>query len=391
MEITRREAIIGAGAAVAAASALGSPAVAQSGPLKIGVFTSEQDRQGVDEQVGPYINQMVQGVQLAAAEINGTSGVLGRSIEFVYRNDLGSPPSAAAVSELVETEGCEAIVAGFVQASARLITIRSPSPVPTLSGFWVDGSYCGPTAKHFGPTARQVVPAIRAALDPDVDTRPFSISNWTPSGRTVSSYLYGALGGAHVGDALVTTPVQDAFAGEFRGVMRWADEMDARMIWVAEPRPYAVNVVNQAVELGIAEGKTFAYIDFSELQAARLAPDASIISCIPFVSNDPSDGVQDFVARMRAQHGDGPVTHVAFTHYNSIMALKSAMERSGEATAAGGLAGFEGGFSMEAATGTVTVEPGGYCTMPMYVVTAEGGRGLEIVEKLDSVASASTC
>lgn len=393
MGITRREAMIGAGAAAAAIGTMRAfPAIAQSGPLKIGVFVSEQDAAGVDEEVGPYMNQMLNGLRLAASEINSSGGIVGRQVEFVIRNDLGSPPSAAAVTEMVEAEGCETIVAGFVQASPRLITLRSPSPVPVLMGFWTDGSYCGPTAKQTGPTIRQVIPLIRQNVDPDSEARPFSISNWTPSGRSVSEYLYGALAGAHVGDALVTTPVEGSHAGEFQGVLRWADDMEARSIWVAEPRPYSVNIVNQAVELGLADGKMFAYVDFSELQTARLVPGASIITCIPFVSTDPNPGVQDFVGRIRSMSGDGgPVTHVAFTHYNSLMALKAAMEKSGDATAAGGIAGFEGGVTIDTATGPLTVEPGGYSTMPMFVARAEGGGQLEIVARVDDVPSGATC
>lgn len=385
---SRRELVVGSAAALFSAT-LGFPAIAQTRPLKIGVFTSEQDAQGVDEMVRPYIAQLVQGVQLAAKEINAAGGIRGRAIEFVFRNDLGSPPAQAAVTEMVTQEGCEAIVAGFVQASPRLISMRSPSPVPVLAGFWTDGTYCGPVAKHFAPTVRQIVPAIRASIEPALDVRPFTITNWTPSGRTVSEYLYGALGGAHVGDALVTTPVQGAHAGEFRGVMRWANEMEAKMVWVGEPRPYAVNVANQAVEIGVAQGKTFAYLDFSEIQAAQLRPGASIVTCLPFVANDPS--ARDFVARMNASTGGGVVTHVAFTHYNAIMALKAAMERSGEATAAGALAGFRGGLTIETATGPLTIEPGGYSTMTMFAATAEGGKGLQVLKRIDKVASGATC
>jgi branched-chain amino acid transport system substrate-binding protein/urea transport system substrate-binding protein len=186
--------------------------------------------------------------------------------------------------------------------------------------------------------------------------------------------------------------VQGAHAGEFRGVLRWADEMEARMIWVGEPRPYSVNVVNQAVEIGVAEGRTFAYLDFSELQATQLVAGASIVTCIPFVASDPSDGVQDFVGRMNAMPGAGGiVTHVAFTHYNAIMALKAAMERAGEASAAGGLAGFEGGLTIDSATGPVAIEAGGYSTMTMFVATAAGGQGLQVVQRIDAVASGSTC
>ena len=392
MVVTRREFV--AGAALAAAETLtGFPAIAQRGPLKVGVFISEVDAQGVDELVGPYVSQMRIGLGLAASEINAMGGILGRPVELVYRDDGGSPPSQAATTALIVEEGCEAIVSGFLMASPRLITIRMDAldaPVPTVHGLWTDGSYCGPVVKHFAPTVRQIVPPIRAYLGDAFQARPFSISNWTPSGRRVSEYLYGALGGAHTGDALVTTPVLGNHPGEYRGVMRWAHEVESNIIWNADPRPYAVNAVNQAVELGVAEGKIFAHLDFSEWQASQLVPGASIITCVPFVASDPSPAVQDFVSRARAMSGAELVTHVAFTHYNSLMALKAAMERSGEASAAGGLAGLDG-LTVETATGPLTLDAGGYPTMPLFVATAEGGGQLHVVQKIDQIESGTTC
>ncbi|MCH8991201.1 MAG: ABC transporter substrate-binding protein [Acidobacteria bacterium] len=394
MAVTRREFIAGAGAALAAAGPLtGFPAIVQARPLKVGVFVSEVDAQGVDELAEPYVSQMRLGLELAASEINAMGGVLGRPVEFVYRDDGGSPPSQSAVTALISEEGCEAIVSGFLMASPRVITLRMRAlhaPVPVVHGMWTDGSYCGPIVKHFAPTARQIVPPIRAYLGDDFHARPFSISNWTPSGRRVSEYLYGALGGAHTGDALVTTPVRGNHPGEYRGVMRWAHEVESSIIWNADPRPYAVNAVNQAVELGVAEGKIFAHLDFSEWQASQLVPGASIITCVPFVASDPSPDVQDFVSRANAMPGGELVTHVAFTHYNALMALKAAMDRSGEASAAGGLAGLDG-LTIETATGPLTLDAGGYPTMPMFVATAEGGGQLHVVQKIDQIESGATC
>jgi ABC-type branched-subunit amino acid transport system substrate-binding protein len=129
----------------------------------------------------------------------------------------------------------------------------------------------------------------------------------------------------------------------------------------------------------------------AKLQTAQLVPGASIVTCLPFVSTDPSAAVRDFVARINATSGGWMVTHVAFTHYNAIMALKAAMERSGDATAAGGIAGFAGGLTIDTATGPLVIEPGGYSTMSLYVATASGGGMLEIVQKLDAVASGSAC
>jgi branched-chain amino acid transport system substrate-binding protein/urea transport system substrate-binding protein len=392
MAVTRREFV--AGAALAAAEALtGFPAIAQRRPLKVGVFISEVDAQGVDELVEPYVSQMRLGLELAASEIGAMGGILGRPVELIYRDDGGSPPSQAAITSLVAEEGCEAIVSGFLMASPRVIALRMnalDAPVPTVHGAWTDGSYCGPVATHVGPTPKQIVPSIRAYLGADFRARPFSISNWTPSGRRVSEYLYGALGGAHTGDALVTTPVLGNHPGEYRGVMRWAHEMESNIIWNADPRPYAVNAVNQAVELGIAEGKIFAHLDFSEWQASQLVPGASVITCVPFVASDPSPAVQDFISRASAIPGATLVTHVAFTHYNSLMALRAAMERSGEASAAGGLAGLHG-LTIETATGPLTLDGAGYATMPMFVATAEGGGQLQVVQKIDQIESGATC
>ena len=396
MDLTRREFVAGAGTVAAAGSLTGFPAIAQSRPLRVGVFVSEVDARGVDELAEPYVSQVRLGLGLAAAEINVMGGILGRPVELIYRDDGGSPPSQSAVTAFVTEEGCEAIVSGFLMASPRVITLRMnalDAPVPVLHGLWTDGSYCGPITKHFGPTARQIVPSIRAYLG-DLDggfrARPFSISNWTPSGRRVSEYLYGALGGAHTGDALVTTPVLGNHPGEYRAVMRWAHEVESNIIWNADPRPYAVNAVNQAVELGIAEGKIFAHLDFSEWQASQLVPGASIITCVPFVAGDPSPAVQDFVARANAMPGGELVTHVAFTHYNSLMALKAAMERSGEASATAALAGVAG-LTIETATGPLTLDGAGYPTMPLFVATAEGGGQLQVVQKIDQIESGAAC
>ena len=393
MSVTRREFIIGAGTTLAANKGLtGFAAIAQRRPLKVGVFISEVDAQGIDERVEPYVTQMRVGLGLAASEINDRGGVLGRSVELVYRDDGGTPPTGVATQALID-EGCEAIVSGFVMAAPQLLTIRMKAlgtTVPVLHGFWNDGVYCGAVARHVAPTVRQIIPPIRAYLGEDSQARPFTISNWTPSGRRISDYMYGALGGAHTGDALVTTPVRGSHHGEYRGVIRWAHEMESNIIWNADPRPYAVNAVNEAVDLGLADGKTFAYLDFSEWQASQLVPGASIVTCVPFVASDPNSDVQDFVSRAKLLSGDGLVTHVAFTHYNVLMALKAAMERSGEASAAGAFAGLDS-LAIETATGRLTLDAAGYPTMPMFVATAEGGGELQIAEKIDQIESGSSC
>ena len=85
MRISRREMLAamgaaGAGAGVAVA-APAFPAFVQSRPLRIGALISHRDRQGQDELIQPYDQQMRLGLELAISEINAAGGILGRQVE----------------------------------------------------------------------------------------------------------------------------------------------------------------------------------------------------------------------------------------------------------------------------------------------------------------------
>src|SRR5207253_6927499 len=95
------------------------------------------------------------------------------------------------------------------------------------------------------------------------------------------------------------------------------------------PRPYSVNVVKQAFELGYGAAFNYYFLDFSEWHAAQLPQGASVWTALPFVASDESPAVKDFVARAKRKSSGDLVTHVAFTHYNAVQAFKAAMEKAG--------------------------------------------------------------
>jgi hypothetical protein len=72
------------------------------------------------------------------------------------------------------------------------------------------------------------------------------------------------------------------------------------------------------------------------------------------------------------------------------MALKTAMDRSGEASAPAAHAGLHG-LALETATGTLTLDSAGYAELPMFVARAEGGGELVVVEKIDRIEPGSAC
>ena len=121
MGISRREALaaMGAmGAGLGAGSAAAAfPGILQSRPLRIGALISHMDRQGQDELIQPYDQQMRLGLELAIAELNAAGGVLGRQVVLLVADDEGSPaPGAAAAMDLIRNEGVEALVSGFIMA-----------------------------------------------------------------------------------------------------------------------------------------------------------------------------------------------------------------------------------------------------------------------------------
>jgi branched-chain amino acid transport system substrate-binding protein/urea transport system substrate-binding protein len=390
---TRRQVVAGIGAGMAAASILrGFPAIAQSGPLKVGVLVSETDHDGQDQMIQPYDTQMRLGVDLAVSEINAAGGVLGRQIEVVYRNDGGSPaPGAEAALGLIQEDGCEALVSGFIIAIRSFLTrslAQAGVQVPVFHAFGTEGTFCGPAIDHLGPTTAQSLQPLVKVLGDKAADKVFTVSDWTPSQRIVSSQLQSTIKPpliALTGAGLVTTPVEGYMPGEYHDLVRWAKSVGTRTMYVTIPRPYAVNVVKQAAEIGAAEGITFAYLDFSEWQASQLPDRVEVMTCLPFVASDPDPKVQDFVARARRLSGGDLVTHVALTHYNAILALKAAAEKAGEPTGAAALTAM-GGLSFDTVTGNVAIDAGHYATMPMYVARGTSA-GLEVVEKVAAVES----
>ena len=93
--------------ALAAGRALGGPALAQSGEIKIGEVNSYS---GLPAFTEPYRK----GIQLAVEEINAKGGVLGKKLVVITKDDGGKPADAVtAANELVSREEVAMIAGGF--------------------------------------------------------------------------------------------------------------------------------------------------------------------------------------------------------------------------------------------------------------------------------------
>lgn len=394
MTVSRREVlkVAAAGLGATVAGARRGPALAQSRPLRIGALISRVDAQGQDELIQPYDQQMRLGLELAVEEINSGRGILGRQVELVIADDEGSPaPGAAAALNLIRNEDAEALVGGFIMAMPPFLDRmleREDLNIPIVHAFQTSGTFCGRVA-HLGSTTVQAITTLLEHRGDDARRRTFQISDWSPSQRTVSQQFYNLVQGGSTGAALVTTPVSGNSPGEYAGLVRWAQDLDARNFWISIPRPYAVNLVTQAESIGAASLFDYHFLEFSEWQAGRLPEGVTVWTSLPFVARDASPGVRDFVDRARRHARDDLVTHVAFTHYNAVRALKLGMERV-DSTDGDRVRKALEGASLDTATGPITWGQGGYATMPMYVARATRGT-LEVVERFDAVEPGARC
>jgi branched-chain amino acid transport system substrate-binding protein len=105
-------------AALALGTALSTAALAQSGPIKIGVsgpYTGGSSSMGVS---------MRDGVRLAVAEINKNGGVLGRQLQIIERDDEAKNEVGAQVAqELINKEKVVATL-GFINTGVALAAQR---------------------------------------------------------------------------------------------------------------------------------------------------------------------------------------------------------------------------------------------------------------------------
>ena len=87
MSMTRRQALLSAGAAVAATS-IAKPAIAAKDPIQVGYLPALT---GPSSSTGIGINR---GIQLAVKEINDAGGIDGRQIELITRDTQSDPTKA---------------------------------------------------------------------------------------------------------------------------------------------------------------------------------------------------------------------------------------------------------------------------------------------------------
>ena len=383
-----RRAMLAGLAASSAIAVAGFPAIAQARPVRIGALLPLS---GGAEAIA---RQMRIGVETAAAEINGTGGILGRQIEVAWRDCQTTPAVLPELCrELIEDWGATAIVGPWVAAGRRYPNqVLAGLGVPQLYAANHEGEYCHPNLFVLGPSTAQDGRLLVQHLDrAGAGKRYFmlgSYPSWQNAMFRQLRFTIGPLGGRVTGQALT-----DVGERNFRPIIRWIQETDAEIVLFCVLRQHAREFIHQARDLGLLERVTVGWIGFNEtlmegLSDAELAP---VVTATVFASSDPEPGIAEFVARVRALHGqEVPVSYLAMTHYNAVGALHAAWRKAGEPSAKAALAALPD-LTFEGPSGPVVIEAASQHAV-MNVVIARGRRGgLEVVERLGPIAPEAGC
>ncbi|MDP1686059.1 MAG: ABC transporter substrate-binding protein, partial [Hydrogenophaga sp.] len=176
-------------------------------PIKVGVigpFTGPSSDFGV-----PMLN----GIQLAAEEINAVGGYLGRPLQLVVKDDKGDPETGLKGSQELAAEGVIATI-GFCNTGVAMKaldvfqTSQIPLIVPCSTGTPVTGKFPGPSSYIFRTSAKDSIQA------------PFVVDDlvkrgWTKVAIYADTTGYGEAGLKYVEAALASKNLKATHGARF--------------------------------------------------------------------------------------------------------------------------------------------------------------------------------
>ena len=133
MTLTRRQALVSAGAA-ALASGLAKPAIAAKDPIRVGYLPALT---GPSSSTGIGINR---GLQLAVQEINQAGGIDGRQIELITRDTQSDPTKAVnGAAELARGQKVSVVFGPLNSGeSLAVVPLLARTNTPQVHPCWVD-------------------------------------------------------------------------------------------------------------------------------------------------------------------------------------------------------------------------------------------------------------
>jgi urea transport system substrate-binding protein len=382
--ITRRN-LLKAGGAAALATTLPMPAVHAADPVKIGVV---QPFSGGLELFG---NQAKLGLDLAVSEVNVAGGIMGRPIELIYEDDKTDPKTAVErATQLVRRDQVLAI-SGPITSNNRdaMMPTLSRAKTPLLYATNYEGGGCDRYLFSFNTVPNQELEKLLPALKDNAGADVYMFGAdyvWPQKMFAAAEALVTASGGAVKGKEFTPWGVKD-----FAPTVRKIADSGAKVLLFALPGADGITFIRQAEDLGLLKNVTVGFLGFAEtyLGAFGEGKGQNMWVTVPFAASMTEAGPAEFVTKIKKAAPDAPISHYAYTHYNSINAVKAALEKAGKIDAESLVDNLEN-LTFKSPTGDITIGKDHHVTMPMFLARTEGA-GLAVKSALGPIAPAPGC
>jgi branched-chain amino acid transport system substrate-binding protein len=323
--MTSRRKVLQAGAVLTGAAALGFPAIVrgQSGAIRIGHLTPLTGFLGA---LGEYA---VMGIRMAAEEINGAGGVMGRQLNVMSEDSVNPATAATKAQRMLERDGVEFLMGEINSASAKTIMqVAARNKKLFLQiGARSDvlrGADCNRYTFHVDIPVTVMVNAAGQALLRDglvKGKRYFSLTADYLFGHDLAKAaksFFAANGATPAGDELVATDVTD-FSPYLLKIRQARPDIIASNLAGNQ----VTNFVKQYAEFGLPYPIAGFNLNTADAWAAG---EGNLGGIWPTVWHHDLDtpGSKAFVAKFRQKHGKPPENH-AWIEYVSLKIMAQAM------------------------------------------------------------------
>ena len=337
-----------------------------------------------------YGQQAKLGLDLAVKEINAAGGILGRPVTVIYADDETRPASAAtAMHALIESDGVVAVVGPITSRNLNAIApVAESLKTPLLYATNYEGGKCSRYLFSFGTVPNQDLGQLLPYMNQAFGNTYFLLGAdrvWPHQMFDIAQPLIEKLGGKVVGTHFTLgtetdfTPLIAQVAATKPKVLLFALKGDG------------IDFIRQADDQGLLKDTTVAFLGLSEVDLGIFrGKGQNMYTVVPSVATSDDPSVKAFVAKVRATAGtDVVVSNYVMTHYNTLIALKAAIEKAGKVDKEA-IVDALAGLVFPSPTGPVKIDQNHYATMSMLIAKTQG-RDLVTVRALGEIAPQPGC
>jgi urea transport system substrate-binding protein len=364
--------------------AFGSTNANAADPIKIGAvlpFSGGVELYGAQAKLG---------VDLAAADINAAGGILGRPVEIVYRDDGTRPNIAAeAARKMVEEDSVLAVVGPITSQNLdAIVPVLANRKTPLLYATNYEGGKCNRYMFALNTVPNQELDSLLPYMTQAFGGDYFLLGadrDWPHRMFDAAEPLIAKLGGKVVGKQYTLgtekdfTPLIDRVVASKAKVLLYALKGDG------------MQFIPLASDRGLFKTMTVGFLGLTEADLKVFGGKGdNIYAAVPFVAASEDPKAKAFVARAHAKAGpDVAISNYVETHYNTLMAVKAALEKAGKVDKEALIDALEG-LKFDSPAGPVTIGKDHHSTLNMFLAKTKG-QDLVEVRALGEIAPESGC